>query len=174
VLQACEGRTVPNICFTGGEPALQPYEDLELLVKSFTDQGFKIIEAFTNGTIVYPEWWLENIYTVMDWKLPGSGERIDVPERWENASQLNTGDVIKFTIKDAFDYEIATDLYRQLVQMWSEDEVDPSDRPTIYYGPVWGAIEPKQLVKWVLGDGYDWKLNLQTHNLIWDREKRGI
>jgi 7-carboxy-7-deazaguanine synthase len=171
ILDVC-GDNIRNICFTGGEPMLQSEKELELLVNVLIDRGFKTFEAFSNGTIIYPDWWLDNIYTVMDWKLPGSGEKTDVTERWKNSAELGAGDAVKFTIKDREDYDIACQVWSDLEEMW-QDDPSPT-RPVVYYGPVWDAIQPKTLVEWVLSDGFDWKLNLQIHNMIWDRTERGI
>jgi organic radical activating enzyme len=107
----------------------------------------------------------------MDWKLPGSGESYQDANRFENFKRLDGQDAIKFTIADRNDYDHAISIWDALRASNSRriDEV-----PEIFYGPVWGKIEASELIKWALEDNRQWRLNLQTHNLIWDRTKRGI
>src|ERR1035437_10659165 len=99
ILVACANTSLVNICLTGGEPFLQQKEELKELVDKLQDtEGIGTIECFSNGTLEYPVWALEQISFVMDWKLPGSGEQSDVPNRLLNFSQFTEKDTIKFTI----------------------------------------------------------------------------
>jgi 7-carboxy-7-deazaguanine synthase len=162
-----------NVCFTGGEPFLQPKDDLHLLVTALMEEGYTVFEAFTNGTIELPDWVQEYIYVVMDWKLSGSGE-VNDDLRAKNFMKLDSQDAIKFTIKDHNDFEEAYSLWRALQVLMDQTYRLSWERPEFFYGPVWGAIEPAQLVEWGLKAEVPWRLNLQMHNFIWDREKRGI
>lgn len=156
-----------NVCLTGGEPFLQndgDLYDLVHLLKKIEHVGH--VECFSNGTLVYPAWAFTDIMFVMDWKLPGSGENPDNGNRLQNLAELTFADAVKFVIKDETDYLEARKLWMEHIQNKSDVEV--------YYGAVWGAIEDKQLVEWVLADGLPWRLNVQQHNYIWDRSQRGI
>lgn len=167
----------PNICFTGGEPFLQNHEELELIVDALAEEGYTTFEVFTNGTIDFPEWHTEHLHVVMDWKLTGSGEIITGSHgmrfheaRMRNLDRLDAGDAVKFTIKDRQDYEEAKVYYED----YAIRHGSKLSTPTFFYGPVWGKIQPKQLVEWVLEDELDWQLNIQVHNIVFDRNERGI
>jgi 7-carboxy-7-deazaguanine synthase len=159
-----------NICYTGGEPFLQSNEALKALVEAFPRAGYQTQEAFTNGTLEYPDWAYEHIFFVTDWKLQGSGEIFtdEVKQtRVKNVERMNVGDTVKFTIANEGDYNEARYFYDFLL----------TKNPNIefIYGVVWGHLEPKQLIEWVLRDQLvEWTYSHQLHNVIWDREQRGI
>ncbi len=153
-----------NICLTGGEPFIQHKEDLERLVDQLLVRSHSV-ECFTNGTIIYPDWFLNKVSIVMDWKLPGSGEDPFNLNRQVNAAKLKPNDYIKFVIKDWDDFIAAK-------QIWEEWH---SKTHAIWSaGVVWSELELADLVQWILAYKLPWQLNVQIHNYIWDREKRGI
>lgn len=155
----------PNLlCLTGGEPFIQKKDELEKFVDLATVFGYTV-ECFTNGTIEYPDWAIEKVHFIMDWKLPGSGEDHTNQVRVENAKRLKDGDYIKFVISDREDYETAKRLYQQF---------DSKVKAVWSYGAAWGKIETQELVEWAIKDELPWQLNVQVHNYIWDRDKRGI
>src|SRR4051794_1447265 len=51
---------VANVCWTGGEPFLQPEVDLRELAQILWTADHEI-ECFSNGTIAYPDWAIEEI-----------------------------------------------------------------------------------------------------------------
>lgn len=153
-----------NVCLTGGEPMLQPNDELTKLVATLAGNGYDV-EMFSNGTLEYVHSVYSNVDTVvMDWKLPGSGERWDDPVRIKNSRKLNWKDAVKFTIADEIDYERA----KRIEDTYLDGQVP------VYAGVVWGKLENQQLVEWMLEDGRNWRLNVQVHNHVWDRTKRGI
>lgn len=168
------GKPYHNVCFTGGEPFLQNEHELKDIIDLLRTSGYTNFEVFTNGTLPFPEWTSEFLYVIMDWKLEGSGEEVIIPERVDNARKLGAEDAIKFTIRDNNDFASAMGVYELMIRKFDEDEKDEWNRPTFYYGPVWGTITPAQLVEHVQKYDLPWTLNLQTHNMIWDRSKRGI
>jgi len=154
-----------NVCLTGGEPFLQKNDELKDLTEKLW-QRQQNVEVFTNGTLEYPDWAINDIDFIMDWKLPGSGEAgVNIGNRLKNLRRLKYEDMIKFVIKDRNDYLEAKEVYGRYKgetdALWS-------------FGVVWGALENAELIEWVLRDKLDWRLNLQVHNYIWDRDKRGI
>jgi 7-carboxy-7-deazaguanine synthase len=156
-----------NICFTGGEPFLQPNKDFKELVHLLSDHPLiGTIECFTNGTLAYPDWAIESIHFIMDWKLPGSGEDPLNQNRLTNLKELGEKDAIKFVIKDVEDFDVARELYVKYVQDKSLVQV--------FYGVAWGSISNADLIDMVLTADLPWRLNMQIHNIIWDRNLRGI
>lgn len=164
---AAEGLPSYNVCYTGGEPFLQPSEELMHVTERLQElKEVGTVECFSNGTLAYPPWAWERIFFVMDWKLPGSGELTNSVNRLENIGFMrDLGHAIKFTIKNEYDYTIAKELALQY-------ELD--DGFEIYYGVVWNEITNAQLVGWVLRDRLPWYFTMQVHNHVWDRRKRGI
>jgi 7-carboxy-7-deazaguanine synthase len=160
------GSSTTNICFTGGEPFLQRGIDLERLTQELTEKGFTTFEAFTNGTLEYPEWVFEWVHLIMDWKLPGSGEDYANEMRLKNLEHFSEGDAVKFVCADEKDLDVAQDLWEEYL----------ADRPYIetFYGVAWGKMENQDLVELVLKRNLPWRLNVQVHNHIWNREQRGI
>lgn len=164
--------TIRNICFTGGEPFLQPKNELEDLYMTLSADD-KRVECFSNGKFDYPDW-ARSINFVMDWKLTGSGEKsqgliIDTPE-WRNFERLYDWEglaehAVKFTVTSEEDFKEAVLIWGMLPQVGA---------PEIYCGPVWGLATPAWVAEKILNEGLPWKLNIQAHNFIWNRNKRGI
>lgn len=159
-----------NVCFTGGEPFLQPERDLHMLytelIRHPYGQRIKNFEAFSNGALKYPDWlYSSGVDVVMDWKLPGSGEgewsetRLENVKKFVDRKQL----ALKYTIADRHDYDVAKELWGAWGRLYQA-----------FAGVVWGKLENEELVGWILEDGLPWKLNVQVHNHVWDRSLRGI
>jgi 7-carboxy-7-deazaguanine synthase len=155
-----------NVCFTGGEPMLQPKMDLEELV-DLVDKLGVTMEMFSNGTIEYPRRVHERVAIVMDWKLPGSGEfgaSTAVRERNWLRIRDSADHSVKFTVCDRLDLETALD-------MWERHTMG-CELATVYVAPVWGKIEPKEIVTFMQQHRLPWRLSLQQHKFIWDPDAR--
>jgi len=158
-----------NICFTGGEPFLQPHKELISLLQRLFD-GPELpwtTEVFTNGTFEVPaEVFLMGTQLVMDWKLPGSGEKTWLNERSRNLVEMTKyGGVVKFTVADAEDFEVAMDVWNTVVK---------DSGVSVFVGPVWsdtwGATDIVELIKQYK---VPWRLNIQVHQYIYGVNKRG-
>jgi 7-carboxy-7-deazaguanine synthase len=159
-----------NICLTGGEPFLQPNEELLRLLKQLNIQGggAYTFEAFTNGTFEVSEAFFEaGLRLVMDWKLPGSGEQTWINQRTRNLTRMayGGGHAVKFTIADEADFDVA-------LQVW--DAVVMDSAVEVFVGPVWddkwGATDVVDLIKKYK---VPWRLNVQIHNYIYGAQVRG-
>jgi 7-carboxy-7-deazaguanine synthase len=173
------------ITLTGGEPFLQPKEDLKQLTQALWEEGYEI-EAFSNGTILYPDWAVEQVHFIMDWKLPGSGEDPHNQNRLVNLYRMNTvmrdskhnaymidrfddapKHATKFVIKDQADLVAAHSL-------WSLHLKNVASEVEVFYGKVWeGELSDADLVKYVMDNQLPWRLNRQEHNYIWPPNERG-
>lgn len=185
VLDVADMSGAEMVTLTGGEPFLQKNSDLQELVEGFIHQAGFVVEAFSNGTIEYPDWAPRMINFIMDWKLPGSEEDPHNEIRFKNLEKLNramkvrtfglgvaTEDVsqfqaIKFVCKDWDDLIYAHSL-------WDVHVKDQLSFLETFYSKVWdGGITDAELVEYVMKYKLPWRLNLQTHNLIWPANERG-
>lgn len=153
-----------NICITGGEPFLQSAAQMEALLALLTQRQY-MVEVFTNGTYLIPQMWIDFAQINMDWKLNGSGEgQRGVDTRLENAKRMKKTDMIKFVVKDEEDLNEAQYVSRML----REDDLYQGE---FWVGAVYGQIEPAQIVAYMINEGLgEWRLNVQTHKIIWDPE----
>ena len=159
-----------SITLTGGEPFLQNHKALETYVEALAQDGYTV-EAFTNGTILYPDWATEQVSMIVDWKLPGSGEYTTKPgQRYLNLDKLDKSSIyhsVKFVCKNLEDLKTAERIYSGLPFSWR-------DSFYWYYGKVWdGDITDAELVGFVMANKLPWRLNVQLHNYIWDPQERG-
>jgi 7-carboxy-7-deazaguanine synthase len=171
-------RTYPgitNVCWTGGEPFLRSESALERLNYALVLSDYTV-ECFSNGTIEYPDWALAHIDFTVDWKLPGSGEDLKsasmLPRWWtceKNIRRLwKQNDSVKFTVANRADFDIAVQRWKMLLEKHSLTNL------RVYCGAVWGKVSEADVASWILEAGVPWRLNVQTHNHIWNREQRGI
>ena len=170
IIQMSKETGAQNICLTGGEPFLQNGESLEELVRVLARHSTSrfSIEAFTNGTYEIPEWAFElGIHPVMDWKLPGSGEKTFLASRSRNVRQMqrNSMGCVKFTVKDVEDFSVAVQVYETMIKDF--------DVP-VYVGAVWSDTwGPKDVLRLMkLHKVSDWRLNVQVHNFIYGAQTR--
>jgi 7-carboxy-7-deazaguanine synthase len=161
-----------TVTLTGGEPILQFEDDLSILVQGLMLRGFEV-ELFTNGTLGLPDWVsLPMVTTILDWKLPGSGENISQAHsiaRRAALSALDGDDAIKFVCKDVFDFTCACDIYYTVIDKlpWN------FGMPHIYVGAVWGVCKESDVAEWMLTKpDIPFMLNVQMHNYIWPPHER--
>jgi 7-carboxy-7-deazaguanine synthase len=151
---------------TGGEPFLQKEQELSALTQVYMTQWK--INIFTNGTLEWPEWVRQHRITmIMDWKLPGSGEGdVGHEMRLHNLGHLGNKDAVKFVCADEADFieaQRVIDAYPELFNY-----------PQLYVGAAWGKVEEKQVVEWMKKTDIPFKLNVQVHNHIFNRDDREI
>lgn len=151
---------VPSITITGGEPLI--HQDIEKLLRLIEPAWEVNIE--TNGSIelfeVDPH---PNMFYTVDYKCKSSGmsDRM-IMERI--AAQLTDVDVLKFVVGTQGDMEQALDIINKY-------KLDCS----IYFSPVFGNIDPKNIVKFLLDKKlYQCKVQVQLHKIIWDPNERGV
>lgn len=158
-----------NVTLTGGEPLLQT-EIEELVTKLIQDDKFVNIE--TNGTImpfeVPPLTGSQVIFTV-DYKCGASGHEDKM--RPEVFRALRPYDVIKCVVGSVEDLENALANLQRWVPFLGE-----SIDPYVYFSPVFGKIEPKQIVEFMKQNKLNgkYRVQLQLHKFIWEPNARMV
>lgn len=150
----------PLVELTGGEPLLQA--GAIPLLRELCDAGRTVLLE-TSGerdiSRVDPR-----VHRIMDLKAPGSDE--SHRNRWENIEHLTLRDEVKIVLADRADYE------------WAKDVIAKFDLASrvnqVLLSPVWGELDPKDLVAWVLDDDLPVRVQIQMHKVIWDPDTQGV
>jgi len=150
----------PLVEITGGEPLLQ--KNVLPLMSILCDAGHTVLLETSGAHDISGV--DARVHRIMDLKTPGSGE----VERnvWSNIDHLTKRDEVKFVIGSREDYE------------WSREKVDrlqlASRCHAVLFSPIFGRIDPRQIVEWILADRLDVRFQLQMHKFIWTPTQRGV
>lgn len=83
-----------------------------------------------------------------------------------NIEHLTGRDEVKFVIGSRADYE------------WSREQVRRfalgARCRAILFSPIFGRIDPREIVEWILADKLPVRFQLQMHKFIWAPAKRGV
>jgi len=150
----------PLVEITGGEPLLQ--KNVLPLMAALCDAGRTVLIETSGAhdiSKVDPR-----VHRIMDLKTPGSGEC--ARNLYSNIDHLTKEDEVKFVIGSREDYE------------WSREQVAKFSLPTrcgtVLFSPIFGRIEPVEIVDWILEDKLDVRFQLQMHKFIWEPMERGV
>lgn len=150
----------PLVEITGGEPLLQ--KNVLPLMTALCDAGRTVLIETSGAhdiSKIDPR-----VHRIMDLKTPGSGEC--ARNLWSNIAHLNKGDEVKCVIGSREDYE------------WSRDRVREYDLAarcgSVLFSPIFGRIEPREIVEWIIEDQLPVRFQLQMHKFIWEPRARGV
>jgi 7-carboxy-7-deazaguanine synthase len=150
----------PLVEITGGEPLLQ--RNVLPLMAELCDLGETVlIETSGAHDISRID---SRVHRIMDLKTPDSGE--SHRNRYENIVHLTKRDEVKFVIGSRNDY------------LWSKEMIEKFDLVsrcgTVLFSPVFGRIDPREIVEWLLEDNLRVRFQLQLHKFIWSPEAKGV
>jgi 7-carboxy-7-deazaguanine synthase len=150
----------PLVEITGGEPLLQ--KNVLPLMTMLCEAGQTVLlETSGAHDISRVD---ARVHRIMDLKTPGSGEV--EKNLWSNIEHLSSRDEVKFVIGSREDYE------------WSREKVqrfELSNRcGAVLFSPIFGRIDPRQIVEWILADNLEVRFQLQMHKFIWTPTQRGV
>lgn len=155
---------VKRVTLTGGEPLMA--EDIMVLLQALSNQPELKIEIETNGSIHIKDFAAINnppAFT-LDYKLKGSG--MEDKMLTDNFKFLTAKDTLKFVCSDVSELERVCEIV---------DRYRISDKCTALISPVFGRIEPADMVDYMISHNRnDIRLQLQLHKFIWDPNKRGV
>lgn len=144
-----------HVCITGGEPLLQ--DNCYTLAYDLTNKGYHVTIE-TNGSIPIPEYnYKRSFFYTMDIKCPSSGE--EKRNNFENLSNLQAGDEVKFVVSNLKDYEYAKAVLKR--------------HPTVaslIFSPVFSnskEVDASWLVEALMDDQIPYaRLGIQIHKLL--------
>ena len=150
----------PLVEITGGEPLLQ--KNVLPLMTSLCDAGRAVLIETSGAhdiSVIDPR-----VHRIVDLKTPGSGEV--ARNLLSNLNHLTQRDEIKCVIGSREDYE------------WSRAMVLDHDLAarcgTVLFSPIFGRIQPVEIVNWMVEDKLPVRFQLQMHKFIWDPAKKGV
>jgi 7-carboxy-7-deazaguanine synthase len=160
IVEAVAAFQCPLIEITGGEPLLQ--KNVLPLMTMLADAGHTVLLE-TSGAHdisgVDPR-----VHRIMDLKTPGSGE--SGRNLFANIEYLTQRDEVKFVIGSREDYE------------WSREQVTRFGLAqrcrAVLFSPIFGRIDPREIVEWILADKLPVRFQLQMHKFIWTPTARGV
>jgi len=166
IVGECYNYGVKRVILTGGEPLIQP--DAPELVDLLCDYGYEV-EIETNGAVDLREFHnklktrrIDLLTYTMDFKSFSSGMSHKMNRT--NLEFLGPKDCIKFVVGNKQDLD-------QMKAVLNSCEVHAQ----VFVSPVFGQIEPHQIVDYVLKNNMaDVRVQLQMHKIIWDKDKRGV
>jgi 7-carboxy-7-deazaguanine synthase len=150
----------PLVEITGGEPLLQ--KNILPLMTMLADASRTILLETSGAHDISKV--DQRVHRILDLKTPGSGE----VERnlWLNMEQLTKLDEVKCVIGSREDYE------------WSREKIQQFGLTNrchaVLFSPIFGRIDPRQIVEWILADNLDVRFQLQMHKFIWTPTQRGV
>jgi 7-carboxy-7-deazaguanine synthase len=159
--------------FTGGEPMLQERELIPLMDRLLAQGYTLMVETSGERPLANVP---EAVHKIVDVKCPGSGEGGTF--RMENLETLTGRDEVKFVISDRADYEFAREFTLQhgLAERVGSVLFSPAFKkaPSLERSTSNCALDPRELVEWMLADGVPARLSLQIHKYIWEPQKKGV
>ena len=160
ILEAVATFGCPLVEITGGEPLLQ--KNVLPLMTMLCDSGYTVLLETSGAhgiSKVDPR-----VHRIMDLKTPGSGE-VD-KNLWSNIDHLTLRDEVKFVMGTREDYEWACEKVRRCSLA--------SRCHAVLFSPIFGRIDPRQIVEWILEDKLNVRFQLQMHKFIWSPAQRGV
>ena len=163
ILDEVEECGLDTITLTGGEPLI--HEGVVELIRELLLRNFEV-NIETNGSIdlqcldefkFHP-----NLIITMDWKSISSNMSEKMLD--SNLEKLTDNDVLKFVVGNEEDLN-------QMKTVLEKFHVSAS----VFVSPVFGQIEPKQIVDYLLDNNIsDVRVQLQLHKIIWPADMRGV
>lgn len=161
IVTAVRGYGAPLVEVTGGEPLAQ--DACRDLCEALVAAGYTVLIE-TSGSLPI-DGLPEAVVRIMDLKCPDSGECDK--NHWPNLGYLRADrDEVKFVIASRRDYAWA----REVVL---EEHLHQRCK-AVLFSPVFGEINPQDMVAWILEDGLPVRFQLQMHKFIWPPDMKGV
>ncbi len=107
-----------------------------------------------------------SVHVTLDWKTPSAGRAVSATMLRENYALLDERDAVKFVIGSLEDVAFA----QKYIQ-----EAQLEGRCGVLLSPVWGAIEPAEIIDAMKEHRMAFaRLQLQLHKIIWPHVDKGV
>jgi 7-carboxy-7-deazaguanine synthase len=159
VVERAQEFRVPLVEVTGGEPLAQT-SSLGLMT-ALADRGLTVLLETSGAFDIQPV--DPRVHVIMDVKCPSSAMTDRM--RWENLARLKPTDELKFVVGSREDYEFT----RRVI---AEHEL--AGRAELLVSTVFGAVDRRKVVEWILEDRLPVRFQLQLHKHIWPPDARGV
>lgn len=162
IYEYIKSTNVNNVTLTGGEPLL--HSNIFELVEMLSKDSSINVEIETNGSVDISKYkCLDNPPSItLDYKSPSSGMENNM--LMSNYDYLDNRDTVKFVCGSIEDLEKAKLICRDYVK-----------KGKIYISPVFGKIEPKDIVNFMIDNNMNnVRLQLQLHKFIWNPNEKGV
>ncbi|MBD3181637.1 radical SAM protein [Candidatus Poribacteria bacterium] len=160
IIEMIESYDCNLVEITGGEPLLQ-LDEVNELIKLLLECNYTILIE-TNGSLPVDK--LDHrVVKIMDIKCPGSA--MQDRNLWENINYLDQKDQVKFVISHKQDYIWVLQVIKRYELLQNTQ---------VLLSPVFGILEPCNLVEWMLKDKLKARFQLQIHKYIWSPRTRGV
>jgi 7-carboxy-7-deazaguanine synthase len=160
IVDAVAAFQCPLVEITGGEPLLQ--KNVLPLMTMLADAGHTVLLETSGAHDISAV--DSRVHRIMDLKTPGSGE--SARNLFSNIEHLTPRDEVKFVIGSREDYE------------WSRKQVMRHTLAkrcrAVLFSPIFGRIDPREIVEWILADKLPVRFQLQMHKFIWMPTQRGV
>lgn len=160
IIETVKSYGLQYVCITGGEPLLQ--EACIPLMKQLCDEGFTV--SIETGGSLPINTIDKRVSVILDIKCPGS--KMSEKNDWDNIAFLKENDEVKFVLLDKADYLWAKGICNKYALY--EKNIP------LLFSPVHGALNPQELVSWIVTDRLPVRVNIQTHKYIWTPETQGV
>jgi len=152
-----------NITLTGGEPLI--HKNIEKLIDNLIENGYKV-NIETNGAVDIEKYISKNLILTVDFKTKSSGMIKYMIKR--NISLLRANDVLKIVCNK--------EDFNDIEELLKNNDI----KSYIYLSPIFGEIEPSELVNFLKElhkkgiNTSKIRVQIQLHKIIWNPEERGV
>lgn len=184
IIKECDKYPTDNITLTGGEPLIHP--DVKYLIQALCEAGYNV-NIETNGAVDISEYFDEdgyvldkyndNLWFTIDYKCPSSGmENHMIMDNFDIFKKKYHNIVYKFVVGSQEDLDKAKEIIDDYIMPGS---LKYNCKNYIYLSPVFGSIEPKEIVEYMQRNSMfnrqvPIRVQLQLHKFIWSKDKRGV
>lgn len=173
IVNECNKLECRLITLTGGEPLI--HKDVDKLIKRLSIEGYEI-NVETNGSVDLTKFIDDrrkydlNVFFTVDYKVLSSEMNDKMNEKSFDCLDFKK-DLVKCVVGSKEDMDDALKYLDGL----KEKNIYKYLKFNIWFSPIFGKIEPKDIVEYVLDSKRDdITVQVQLHKIIWDPNKRGV